>query len=225
MTKKKLARFEELKGMPNVFQSPGDLKGHWHDRVFNNDFPITLELGCGRGEYTMALAQRYPERNFIGVDLKGSRLWHGARHALDHQINNVAFLRIFIEKLGDYFGPGEVSEIWIPFPDPYPVYSKRKKRLTSSRFLNLYRPVLKDGGVIHLKTDDDSLYRFSIQSVQEDGSPIICQADNIDEHPEQDEHWLIRTRYEVSHRKRGKTIKYLKFSLKPKGEGSCPDST
>jgi tRNA (guanine-N7-)-methyltransferase len=218
MAKKKLERFEDLNRMTNVHQAPGSLAGNWHACFFKNSNPITLELGCGRGEYTLALASRYPDRNFIGVDLKGSRLWHGARHALDHNMSNVAFLRTFIERLGDYFAAGEVAEIWIPFPDPYPVYSKRKKRLTSSRFLDIYRTILQSGGLVHLKTDDAKLFNFSEETATEEGGHLLCCAENIDKHPDQDDHWHIRTKYEWSHRKQGKIIKYLCFSLEPKGE-------
>jgi tRNA (guanine-N7-)-methyltransferase len=218
MARRKLERFEQLNSMSNVFQAPGLLAGNWHAVFFKNSNPITLELGCGRGEYTLALAKKYPERNFIGVDLKGSRLWHGARYALDHNQGNVAFLRIFIEKLGEYFGAGEVAEIWIPFPDPYPMYSKRKKRLTSPRFLAIYRTILQSGGLVHLKTDDPSLFRFSCETATEEGARILCHAENIDEHPDQDDHWQIRTKYELSHRYKGKIIKYLRFALPAKGE-------
>jgi tRNA (guanine-N7-)-methyltransferase len=218
MARKKLQRFKDLDGLPNVYQTPGALAGNWHADFFKNSNPITLELGCGRGEYTLALAKKYPERNFIGVDLKGSRLWHGARQALDDHMGNVAFLRIFIEKLGEYFGAGEVAEIWIPFPDPYPVYSKRKKRLTSSRFIAIYRTILRNGGLVHLKTDDPSLFRFSVDTATEEGVHILCCAENIDEHPEQDDHWHIRTKFELSHRQKGKIIKYLRFALESKGE-------
>ena len=134
MPKKKLQRIADIETMPHVFQAPGLLRGNWRAHFFSNPHPIVLELGCGSGEYTLALAQMFPQINVIGVDLKGPRLWRGAKWAQTHELKNTAFLRIFIEKIGDFFAPGEVNEIWITFPDPYPMYAKRKKRLTSPRF-------------------------------------------------------------------------------------------
>lgn len=211
--KKKLQRFADLAEMTHVFQAPDRLPGNWRSDFFRNTHPITLELGCGSGEYTLTLAQMFPQQNFIGADLKGSRLWKGAKLAEMQQLRNTAFLRIFIEKIGDYFTPGEVDEIWLTFPDPYPVYSKRNKRLTSPRFLAIYQKILKSGGLVHLKTDSDSLFRYALATVNELGGTVMHQVANIDTCPQVDERWLIRTKYELLHRKKGLIIKYLCFAL------------
>jgi len=213
MPKKKLQRFADLSSMPHVLQEPGTLPCNWQQEFFHNPHPITLELGCGNGEYTIALAQKHPQRNFIGVDLKGSRLWNGAKRAQLNQLPNVAFLRIFIEKLGEFFGPAEVDELWITFPDPYPVYSKRNKRLTSARFLDIYRKILKPDGIIHLKTDNDTLYRYTQVTLAEQGGTILARSDDIDASPVKDERWLIRTKYELKYRSQGRKIKYLCFRI------------
>jgi len=159
MGHKKLIRFEAIKSFPNVLQYPEGMQGKWN-AFFNNDNPVTLELACGKGEYTVALARLYPGRNFIGVDLKGNRIWSGAKKALDEGLKNVAFLRTQIESITGYFAEGEVSEIWITFPDPQLRMSKAKKRLTHPRFLRLYKKIMKEGGFIHLKTDSPDLYNF-----------------------------------------------------------------
>src|SRR5688500_13990868 len=151
MGQKKLARFEELGSFKNVLQFPKDMAGKWKD-FFGNNNPITLELACGKGEYTLGLAQLYPERNFIGIDLKGNRIWVGARKALNEELTNVAFLRTQIDHINSYFSAGEVSGIWITFPDPQLRVSKAKKRLTHPKFLRLYQQFLAPGGLIHLKT-------------------------------------------------------------------------
>ena len=173
MSKGKLERFAELKTFNNVFEYPDYpedkpffLKGKWSSGYFKNDNPITLELACGKGEYTIALAKKYPDRNFIGIDIKGARIWKGAKMALGEGLANVAFLRIFIDWLHNYFDKEEIDQIWITFPDPYPKKSKKNKRLTSSKFLNLYRNILKKGGQIHLKTDSDLLYQFSLEMIK-----------------------------------------------------------
>jgi tRNA (guanine-N7-)-methyltransferase len=213
MPKKKLQRFADLATMPHVFQEPGTLQGNWCIDFFHNQNPITLELGCGSGEYTLALARMYPQNNVIGADLKGSRLWIGAKWAQTHQLHNTAFLRIFIEKIGDFFAPGEVDEIWITFPDPYRIYSKRNKRLTSPRFLDIYKKILKHGGLVHLKTDNDGLFRYTLKTVMEQGGAIKACVENIDEYPENDTRRLLRTKYEEWFRKKGLIIKYLCFSV------------
>src|SRR5688572_2280832 len=148
MGQKKLLRFEELKSFSNVLQSPRDMPGKWKD-FFGNDRLVTLELACGKGEYTLGLAELYPGRNFIGIDLKGNRIWVGARKAIKQQLTNVAFLRIQIDHISNYFSTGEVAEIWITFPDPQLRSSKAKKRLTHPKFLRLYQHILIPGGVIH----------------------------------------------------------------------------
>ncbi len=213
MPKKKLQRFADIETMPHVFQEPGSLRGAWRSEFFHNTHPIVLELGCGSGEYTLALAQMFPQHNVIGVDLKGSRLWKGAKWAQLHQLKNAAFLRIFIEKIGNFFTAGEVNEIWITFPDPYPMYAKRKKRLTSPRFLEIYKSILQPGGLVHLKTDNDGLYRYTQTAVLEYGGDLLNAMPDIDQDPEADARRFIRTKYEEAFRKRGVPIKYVCFKL------------
>jgi len=163
MTKRKLQRFAEMETFANVIQPEFEevfgkdfrLKGLWNKCQFHNENPVVLELGCGKGEYATGLAKHFPDKNFIGVDIKGSRMWRGATTALGEQLHNVMFLRTRIEMIGSFFGPDEVDEIWLTFPDPQ--LKKARKRLTSSRFLNSYRTFLKKSGIIHLKTDNDVL--------------------------------------------------------------------
>jgi len=171
--KNKLKHLDELQTFSNVFQLQRDLKGKWNEFVFQNSNPITLELACGKGEYTLALARKFPQRNFIGIDIKGARIWRGARTALEEKIPNVAFLRTYIDHLEEYFSPGEVEEIWITFPDPYHEKSKARKRLTSEKFLPRYKTILKPGGFIHLKTDDMQLYQFTLEKISEFKGNII----------------------------------------------------
>jgi tRNA (guanine-N7-)-methyltransferase len=168
MVKKKLQRFADMETFPNVVQPAFDevfgkdyrLKGNWNRDFFKNDNPIVLELGCGKGEYTTGLARRFPHKNFIGIDIKGSRMWKGARTALAGNLDNVAFLRTHIEMIRSFFSEGEIEEIWITFPDPQ--LRKKRKRLTSPRFLNTYGEFLKKGGLVHLKTDSTVLYQYTI---------------------------------------------------------------
>src|ERR1700730_9796822 len=160
MGQKKLLRFEAIGNFANVLQYPEDMPGKWNN-FFKNENPITLELACGKGEYTVGLANLYPDRNFIGVDLKGNRIYAGALEGLKNNLHNAAFLRIHIDKIDTYFLPGEVSEIWITFPDPQLRQSKAKKRLTHPKFLRLYQKILIPGGLIHLKTDSPVLYTFT----------------------------------------------------------------
>src|SRR4029079_3342313 len=159
MGQKKLIRFEELKTFPNVLQYPTGMKGMWHS-FFKNQNPVILELACGQGEYAVGLGRMYPQKNFIGIDIKGNRIWKGAKTALAEGLNNVAFLRTQIDKIEDYFAAGEVSEIWITFPDPQLRFSKMKKRLTHPKFLRLYQHILQKGGIVHLQTDSPDLYDF-----------------------------------------------------------------
>src|SRR5450432_2086932 len=152
MGQKKLFRFEAIHSFPNVLQYPENMPGNWKN-FFRNDQPITLELACGRGEYTVGLSAIYPERNFIGIDLKGNRIYNGALECLNKNLTNAAFLRVQIDKIDQYFLPGEVSEIWITFPDPHLRTSRAKKRLTHPKFLRLYQHILRSKGMVHLKTD------------------------------------------------------------------------
>ncbi len=204
----------ELESFANVFQFRSDLKGQWRQTVFRNENPITLELGCGKGEYTLALAQRFSDRNFIGVDIKGPRLWCGAKIALELSLPNVRFLRAYIDHLNDYFAAGEVAEIWIVFPDPYPNKPKEKKRLTAPRFLELYRKIVQPGGCLHLKTDDDDLFVYSQQTILSVGGRIWDVVTDVYKESHDVSGLLhVSTHYERLHLQAGRTIKYLRFTL------------
>jgi tRNA (guanine-N7-)-methyltransferase len=169
MGKDKLRRFAEIATFANVKQLEEGkvLKGHWANSQFCNNNPVILELACGKGEYTVNLAKLFPDKNFIGIDYKGNRIWRGAKTAIEEEITNVAFLRIQIENLLDYFSDNEVSEIWITFPDPQPQVSREKKRLTSPRFLEKYKSILVPDGIIHLKTDNDQLHDYTLEKISE----------------------------------------------------------
>lgn len=219
MGKNKLKKFSEMERMEIVFQYPWatlqekgfDLRGNWHRDFFHNDNPIVLELGCGKGEYTVGLAKAFPDRNYIGIDIKGARMWTGARQAVDEGMTNVAFLRTDIELLPHFFAPGEVAEIWITFPDPQ--MKKVRKRLTSTRFMELYRQVLADGGMINLKSDSPFLYTYTRIMAQENALPIEIDTDNLYASGLADDILNIRTYYESQWLSRGLTIKYLRFAL------------
>jgi len=213
MAKQKLFRFAALPGLANVRQEPSGLRGCWHSDFFHNTHPITLELACGRGEYTVTLAQRHAGRNFLGVDIKGPRLWVGATRALELGLSNAGFVRSSIEHLGDYFAPGEIAAIWITFPDPHPTQGKRKKRLTSPRFLNLYHTLLQPGGLIHLKTDDAGLYDFTLLTLEQHNAEVLAALPDLYAQPGDPDLTGIQTTYEQRHLAEGKTIKYIVFRL------------
>lgn len=213
MAKKKLIRLSELETFTNVFQLRMELKGKWKQLVFGNTFPITLELACGKGEYTVALARNFPARNFIGIDIKGARIWRGAKTALEEKISNAVFLRTYIDHITEYFEPGEVAEIWITFPDPYHENSKMTKRLTSSVFLNRYRQILQPGGIIHLKTDDQLLYEFSLHTIAKENCRLLFNTADLYASGLPDEILSVKTFYEKQHLANGKTIKYIRFSF------------
>jgi len=215
MGKDKLRRFAEIETFSNVFQldEGKPLKGEWAKTFFKNDKPVVLELACGKGEYTVNLAQLFPDKNFIGVDYKGNRIWRGAKTALDEGVNNVAFLRIQIENLVDYFAKGEVDEIWITFPDPQPQISREKKRLTSPRFLDLYRAVLRPGGFINLKTDNDGFYAYTAEKIEELGLRLHINTNDLYSSEFADEVLSIKTYYEKKYLAHNKNINYLKFSF------------
>ncbi|MEO5650624.1 MAG: tRNA (guanosine(46)-N7)-methyltransferase TrmB [Ginsengibacter sp.] len=212
MAQKKLKRFAEIKKFANVLEYPENMNGKWH-AFFKNNNPIILELACGKGEYATGLAQLYPEKNFIGVDIKGNRLWVGAKFSLDQQLHNVAFLRTQIGKINQYFNAGEIDEIWITFPDPQLRISKAKKRLTHPRFLRLYQQILNASGKIHLKTDSPDLYHFTKTIIERYGLTIIT--DNADVHKQEniDAELKIKTHYESLDIAKSETIFYLCFSL------------
>lgn len=213
MGKNKLKRFAEMKNFGNTYEFPENMAGTWHAEIFKNTNPIILELACGRGEYSVSLAKFNPETNIIGVDIKGSRLWRGAKSALEEGLKNAAFLRTYIERIGTYFGPGEVSEIWITFPDPHPPAGKSKKRLSSLRFLQEYTHFVKDGGIIHLKTDDDLLYTFTKAGAEFLGVSVLEDVDDVLKDRSDDALLSIRTTYELRWIMEGKKIHYLKLKL------------
>lgn len=212
MGHKKLIRFEAIKSFPNVLQYPQGMQEKWN-AFFRNDNPVTLELACGKGEYTLALARQYPGRNFIGVDLKGNRIWSGAKKALDEGLKNVAFLRTQIESITDYFAEGEVSEIWITFPDPQLRMSKAKKRLTHPRFLRLYKKIMKEGGFIHLKTDSHDLYNFTSLVAELYELNIAESYSDVYAEPDIHEDLKIKTYYESLDIAGSNKVHYLKFSI------------
>lgn len=221
MGKNKLRRFAEMEQIPLVFQypfyklqqEPFPLRGKWHPDFFHNDNPIVLELGCGKGEYTVGLAERFPDKNFIGIDIKGARMHAGATQARDRQMPNVAFLRTSIELLTSFFAPGEVDEIWITFPDPQ--MKKVRKRLTSTRFMELYRQVLKPGGIIHLKTDSPFLYTYTRLMTRLNNLETLADSSDLyadtNLAPATRSLLDIKTHYERQWLDRGMTIKYLSW--------------
>lgn len=214
MGKDKLRKFAEIDTFENVLQLDAGkaLKGEWAVKHFGNDRPIVLELACGKGEYTVNLAERFPELNFIGVDFKGNRIWRGAKTALEEGIRNVAFLRIQIEAILDYFAENEVSEIWITFPDPQPQKSREKKRLTNHSFLAKYRRVLTPKGIMHLKTDNDGLFAYTQEKLTELGVTIHAQTVDLYRSDFVDEILSIKTYYEKKYLEKAKNINYIKWS-------------
>ncbi len=210
---RKLEKYEELKSLENVFDRDSSKKGKWSKEVFKNEGDIILELACGKGDYTNGLATKFPEKNFIGMDIKGNRVWSAARIGRVNELENVAFIRDQIDHINEYFEDEEVSEIWITFADPYLKKSKAKKRLTSSKFLPLYKKVLKSNGIIHLKTDSDVLYEFSKESITDFGCHIIDDHPNIYEEGVTHKTHEIQTHYEKMHLKIGRTIKYLSWKF------------
>jgi tRNA (guanine-N7-)-methyltransferase len=212
MGQKKLIRFEELKTFPNVLQFPQGIKGKWSGHFQNNN-GITLELACGKGEYTVGLAQLYPNRNFIGIDLKGNRIWVGAKKALQQNLHNVAFLRTQIDQITDYFAPNEAEAIWITFPDPQLRISKAKKRLTHPKFLRLYQQFLIPGGYIHLKTDSPDLYNFTRSVIELYGCVLHNDVPDVFVQSEISTELRIKTHYESLDIAGSNRIHYLCFSL------------
>lgn len=212
MGKSKLKHFTEMLSFPNVLQQDKTHRGRWHT-AFANNHPITLELACGKGEYTVGLAQLHPHRNFIGIDIKGARIYTGARRALDLKLTNVLFLRTQIDHLSEYFAPQEVDEIWITFPDPHLRLGKARRRLTSPKFIDIYRSILKDGGMVNLKTDSDVLYHYTLDVIHQLGLPLHEKIDNVYAAPSRDPQLDIRTYYESIHLAAQKTIKYVRFGI------------
>lgn len=221
MGKNKLSRFKELEQLDRVFQPPFEdifskdyfLKGHWKQHVFKNYNPLILELGCGKGEYTTGLAELDPDKNFIGVDIKGARLWKGAKYAHENNLFNVAFLRTRIEFIQSFFNKDEVDEIWLTFPDPQIKKRRNKKRLTSSGFLNAYRSFLVNNGIIHLKTDSEHLFHYTVDLVEFNKLEMISKTDNLYRSGNPEKFLSIRTFYESQYIQEGKKINYLAFHL------------
>jgi len=220
MGKNKLKRWAEMETFPHVFQPRLDfhsadspLKGRWAGDVFGNDHPLVLELGCGKGEYTVQLAQRYPEKNFVGIDIKGARMWRGARSVQDRQLRNAAFLRTRIEFIDKFFAPGEVAEVWITFPDPQPRQSKENRRLTAPWFLQRFVVMLKPGGLIHLKTDHPGLFDYSTETLGQLPGKVVAATNDLYGSGGADADTAIRTTYEAAFLKEGKKICYLCYRL------------
>lgn len=215
MGKNKLKKFAEMETFSNVFQPPyGELAGHWHE-FFHNDHPIVLELGCGRGEYTVGLARKYPEKNFIGVDIKGARMWAGAKEAESEGLKNVAFLRTNIEFISSFFAAGEVSEVWITFCDPQ--MKKATKRLTSTYFMQRYQQIVTPDGLLHLKTDSPFLYTYTCEMLRLNALPVVADTADLygdaqTDHPYEDAR-ALQTHYEKQWLDRGMDIKYIEWRL------------
>ncbi|MCU0320815.1 MAG: tRNA (guanosine(46)-N7)-methyltransferase TrmB [Chitinophagaceae bacterium] len=212
MGHKKLIRFEEIKTFKNVLQYPENMLGNWH-AFFKNNNPITLELACGKGEYSVGLGSMYSNRNFIGVDIKGNRIWRGAKNAIEQQLTNVAFLRTEIDKINLYFTANEISEIWITFPDPQLRLSKAKKRLTHPKFLRLYQQILQPNGLIHLKTDSPDLYEFTKTVIKLYELELLVDYNDTYSVPEIQQELKIKTHYEKLDIAKSNRIHYLQFRL------------
>jgi len=234
MSKKKQKKFQDMNTFERVFQcgfhdvqtgSPvTGIAGHWNEQVFHNNFPITLELGCGHGDYTVGLARQNQQRDFIGIDIKGARMWNGAKQAEENSLINTAFLRTQIELLPHFFAPDEVDEIWITFPDPQ--MKKATKRLTSTYFMQRYQQVMRSEGVIHLKTDSPFLYAYTRAMLQENNYTVLADTDNLysaADSPVLDKAKSLQTHYEKQWLDRGMTIKYLCWQLQSKTVLHEPD--
>ena len=215
MGKDKLRRFAEIETFANVYQLEEGkvLKGNWAAHHFKNANPVVLELACGKGEYSVNLARLFPDKNFIGIDYKGNRIWRGAKTAIEESIDNVAFLRIQIENILDYFAEGEIDEIWITFPDPQPQDSREKKRLTFPAFLNRYKQVLKPGGCVNLKTDNDQLYAYTVEKTTALDLIVHKNTDHLYTSEFADDVLSIKTYYEKKYLLHDKNINYIQFSF------------
>ncbi|WP_294587185.1 tRNA (guanosine(46)-N7)-methyltransferase TrmB [uncultured Bacteroides sp.] len=229
MGKNKLEKFADMASYPHVFEYPYsavdnvpfEMKGNWHKEFFKNDNPIVLELGCGRGEYTVGLGRMFPDINFIGVDIKGARMWTGATESLESGMQNVAFLRTNIEIIDRFFAPDEVAEVWLTFSDPQ--MKKATKRLTSTYFMERYRKFLIDGGIIHVKTDSNFMFTYTKYMIEKNQLPVDVMTEDLYHSGMADEILGIRTYYEQQWLDRGLNIKYIKFHLPQSGELQEPD--
>ena len=222
-SKNKLKRFKENETFENVFQPTREevtsgefpLKGKWSSEFFKNDHPIIVELGCGKGEYSVGLAERYPEKNFIGIDVKGARFWRGAKTAVDSGMNNVAFIRTQIELLDYVFAENEIDEIWITFPDPQIKYKRTKHRMTNSEFLQLYKKVLKKDGVVNLKTDSEFMHGYTLGLLHGEGHEVLYANHNVYKNEGSPEIvTAIQTFYEKQYLEINKSITYIRFKIK-----------
>ena len=218
MTKKKLVHFKENLTFPHLFQphfneiqSGFSLQSEWGKDFFHNNHPIVIELGCGKGEYTVGLAQIYPKQNFIGIDVKGARLWRGAKTVKENEMKNVAFIRQRVDFVEKFFGPGEISEIWITFPDPQK--GKERKRLTSPRFLEKFKKILGTEGLIHLKTDDPDFFRYTQEILIDYNHRVLFETDDLYNSGYKDEMISIQTYYEKMWLEQEKKICYIKFTI------------
>ncbi|SHM85807.1 tRNA (guanine-N7-)-methyltransferase [Cyclobacterium lianum] len=218
MGRKKLERFRQNEANPHVVQAGkalfDSIRGNWNKLQFQNNKPLVVELACGRGEFTVGLARQYPDRNFVGVDIKGSRIWKGSSQAYSEGLDNAAFLRTQIEQLDKFFAEGEIDELWITFPDPRPREGEEKKRLTAPRFLETYRQLLSKGGRIHFKTDNTGLFHYTTELLASmEQIRIERKTEDFYRSPWKDEHHGIMTRYEKMFMEKGETIKYLEFGF------------
>lgn len=228
MSKNKLAKFADMASYPHVFEYPYsvadevpfEMKGKWNE-FFGNDNPLVIELGCGRGEYTVGLAEKFPDRNFIGVDIKGARMWSGATESLQKGLKNVAFLRTNIEIIDRFFSKDEVDEIWLTFSDPQ--MKKATKRLTSTYFMARYRHFLKDNGLVHLKTDSNFMFTYTKYMIEANHLPVDVMTDDLYHSGLADDILSIKTYYEQQWLERGLNIKYIRFHLPAAGELVEPD--
>lgn len=218
----KLEKFADLETFSNCFdlffhklEQGFANKGNWHQTVFKNENPIVLELGCGKGEYTIGLAEKNPHKNYIGVDIKGNRIWTGASQALAKKLNNVAFIRTKIDFIDYCFAEAEVSEIWITFPDPQPQKARARQRLTNPMFINRYKTILKKDGLVHLKTDSTSMYEYTLEVIKEQGYKLLFSTNNLYANCPEDRQELIniKTHYEKLFTDKGEDIKYCCFQI------------
>ena len=230
MGKNKLAKFADMEEFPHVFQVSShdvreggnfEMKGKWNELFYKNDHPIVLELGCGKGEYTIGLSQLYPDKNFIGVDIKGARLWTGAKESFEKSMKNVAFLRTNIEMVHHFFAENEVSEIWLTFPDPQ--MKKVTKRLTATNFMKTYQQFLKVNGLMHLKTDSNFMFTYTREIVKANQYPVVFSNDDLYASDLNDPILSIKTYYEQQWLDRGLTIKYIQFMLEKRTAFIEPD--
>lgn len=220
-SKRKLQKFAENLTFSHLFQPTYEeikagfpMRGKWKQEYFKNNNPIVLELGCGKGEYSVGLGEKYPNKNFIGLDWKGARLWRGSKTVKEKGLSNVAFIRTHIQMINELFGQNEVDEIWITFPDPQPKNSKANKRLTSPRFLNYYKEAIVPGGLIHFKTDNEPLFDYTLEVIQEEGHELLLSVKDIYNYDGLEEMKAIKTHYEKLFSAQGYAINYMEFKLK-----------